>query len=475
MDKFDLIVIGSGAGMHIVSGAVEEGMRVALVEQGPLGGTCLNNGCIPSKMLIYPADVIRTIQSAKSVGVEASITGIDFKIMMKRMRSVVESGRKELERSIKVEKKVTLYSSSAEFIDNYTLKSGGKTLTAPKFVLVSGARAHLPSIPGLKEAGYLDNTSILNIDEIPKSIVIIGAGYTGCEYGNFLSAIGSDVTILGRSPQVLNNEDPEVCRIVKKVLSGDLKLLVRHEVIKVDVRDGKKIAFARNLADNSVNEFQADEILVAAGRISNSDILRPEKTGVKTDKQGWIKVNEYLETSKPGIWALGDAIGKHMFRHTANYEAELVWHNIVSTEKDRVDFHAVPHAVFTHPTVASVGLKESDAVAAGYKVLIGRASYIDVARGVAMDEENGFVKVVLEEETGKILGCTVVGSEAPELLMQVVYLMNAEYQDPEPLIKSQVIHPTLSEVIAKAFASLEHPGHFAKGLTTARKKKKVAE
>lgn len=460
MEKFDLIVIGSGAGMHIVSNAVEEGMRLALVEQGPLGGTCLNNGCIPSKILIYPADVIRAIQAAKSIGVEASITGIDLQRIVKRMRSVVESGRKKLERSVEVEKKVTLYRSSAEFIDNYTLKSGDKILTAPKIVLASGARALIPVIPGLKEAGYLDNTSILNIDEVPESIIIVGAGYIGCEYGHFLSAMGSDVTILGRSQQVLNNEDPEVCKSVKRVLSRDLKLLTGHEVIKVDVRDGKKIAFAKKQEDNQVYEFQAEEILVAAGRIPNSDILKPEKTGVKTDKQGWIKVNEYLETSKPGIWALGDAIGKHMFRHTANYEAELVWHNIVNPEKDKVDFHAVPHAVFTHPTVASVGLKESEAVAAGYKVLIGRARYTEVPKGIAMDEENGFVKIVLEEETGKILGGTVVGSEAPELVQQLVYLMNTEYQDPEPLISSQVIHPTISEVIAKAFSSLEHHEHF---------------
>lgn len=472
MDKFDLIVIGSGAGMHIVSSAIEEGMRVALVEHGPLGGTCLNSGCIPSKMLIYPADMIRAIQGSRSVGIEAGIDRTDFQLIMRRMRSVVESGRKKLERSIEAEKKVTLYRSSAEFIDNYTLESGNKTLTAPKIVLASGARANIPPIPGLKEAGYLDNSSLLNINDIPKSIIIIGAGYIGCEYGHFLSAMGSDVTILGRSPQVLNNEDPEVCRIVKKVLSGDLKLLVRHEVIKVDVRDGKKIAFARNLIDNSVYEFHADEILVAAGRISNSDILKPEKSGVKTDKQGWIKVNDYLETSKPGIWALGDAIGKHMFRHAANYEAELVWHNIMEPQKDKADFHAVPHAVFTHPTVASVGLKESDAVAAGHKILVGRARYKDVARGVAMDEENGLVKVVIEEETGKILGGTVVGSGAPELVQQLVYLMNAEYQDPEPLIKSQVIHPTISEVIAKAFASLGHPEHFVEGLDTASKKKK---
>lgn len=472
MDKFDLIVIGSGAGMHIVSSAIEEGMRVALVEHGPLGGTCLNSGCIPSKMLIYPADVIRTIQGSRSVGIEAGITRTDFQHIMRRMRSVVESGREKMERSIEAEKEVTVYRSSAEFIDNYTIKSGDKTLTAPKIVLASGARANIPPIPGLKEAGYLDNSSLLKISDIPKSIIIIGAGYIGCEYGHFLSAMGSDVTILGRSPQVLNNEDPEVCRIVKKVLSGGLKLLVRHEVIKVDVRDGKKIAFARNLVDNSVYEFQADEILVAAGRISNSDILKPDKSGVKTDKQGWIKVNEYLETSKPGIWALGDAIGKHMFRHAANYEAELVWHNIVETQKDKADFHAVPHAVFTHPTVASVGLKESDALAAGHKILIGRARYKDVAKGVAMDEQNGFVKVVIEEETGKILGGTVIGSGAPELVQQLVYLMNSEYQDPEPLIKSQVIHPTISEVIAKAFASLEHPEHFVGGLDTASKKKK---
>ena len=463
LDKFDLIVIGSGAGMHIVSSALEEGMKLALVEHGPLGGTCLNDGCVPSKMLIYPADVIRAVQSAKSVGVEASITGIDFQLIMKRMHSIVESRREKLERFIEAEERVTLYRSSAEFIDNYTLKSGDKTLTAPKIVLASGARALMPPIPGLLEAGYLDNTSILSIDEVPESIIIIGAGYIGCEYGHFLSALGADVTILGRSKQVLNNEDPEVCRCVKKVLSMDLKLLTGHEVNKVEVLDGKKIVFAKNLEDNKVYEFQAEEILVAAGRISNSDILKPEKTGVKTDKQGWIVVNEYLETSALGIWALGDAIGKHMFRHTANYEAVLVWHNIINEKKEKVDFHAVPHAVFTHPTVGGVGLKESEAISAGYKVLIGRAMYKEVAKGIAMNEENGFVKVVVEEETGKILGGAVVGPEAPELVQQIVYLMNAEYQDLELLIRSQVIHPTLSEVIVKAFSRLEHPEHFPEG------------
>jgi dihydrolipoamide dehydrogenase len=460
VDKFDLIVVGSGAGMHVVSNAVHEGMRVALVEQGPLGGTCLNNGCIPSKMLIYPADVIRTIQDAATIGVRAEIAVIDFPLIMSRMRSVVESGRKHLEWSIEAEEDVMWYRNTAEFIDNYTLKSGDKTITAPKIVIASGARALIPPIPGLKEAGYLDNSSVLNINKLPESLIIIGAGYIGCEYGHFFSAMGTKVTILGRSPQVLNHEDPEVCKIVKKVLSRDLKLLTSHEVMKVEVRDGEKIVSARKLDDNHVYEFKTEEILVAAGRRSNSDILKLEKTGVKMDKQGWVTVNEYLETNKPGIWALGDDIGKHMFRHTANYEAEVAWHNMTNAKKKKVDFHAVPHAVFTHPLMAGVGLKESDAVAAGYKVLIGRARYTEVAKGRAMAEQDGFVKVVVVKDSRKILGCSVVGSNAAELIQQVVYLMNTEYQDLEPLLKSEVIHPTISEVLVKAFASLEHAEHF---------------
>jgi dihydrolipoamide dehydrogenase len=183
--------------------------------------------------------------------------------------------------------------------------------------------------------------------------------------------------------------------------------------------------------------------------------------GVETDRHGWIKVNDYLETTKKGIWAFGDAIGKHMFRHTANYESRIVSHNLLNAdeveEKKKVDYHAVPRAVFTYPQVASVGMKEADALAAGLKVLVGRAKYLDVAKGLAMAEENGLAKVVLEEETGRILGASVVGPMAPELIQQVVFLMNTEHQDLQSLMKSQVIHPTISEVLVKAFLELESP------------------
>ena len=463
MDRFDLIVIGSGAGMGVVSNASQKGLRVALVDQGPTGGTCLNNGCIPSKLLIYPADTIRIMQHAYDVGVEGSLERVDFPRIMKRMHAVVDKARNDLEKSIEIDPKVTWYRTAAEFTGDYTLKAGDKTITAPKIVIATGGRSRVPPMSGLKEAGYLDNVSVLNLEEPPESLIIVGAGYIGCEYGHFFSSIGTDVTIIGRSQKVLDNEDPEICRIVKKILSQDMRVITSHEAVGVEVKDGKKVVFAHNKMDNKVYQFEADEILLAAGRIPNSDLLKPEKTGVETDDNGWIKVNEYLETTKKDIWAMGDAIGKYMFRHTANYEAEVVSHNILQAkrpeDREPADFHAVPHAVFTHPQVAGVGLKEADALTAGHKILVGRAKYTDVVKGITMAEEQGFVKVVVEEDTGKILGCFVAGSFAPELVQQVTYLMNTDYQDLMPMIKAQIIHPTISEVMAQAFANLEHPYH----------------
>ena len=218
-----------------------------------------------------------------------------------------------------------------------------------------------------------------------------------------------------------------------------------------------KVITAKDRATGNKVQFEAEEILEALGRTSNSDTLKPEKTGVEIDRKGWIRVNEYLETSKPGIWALGDAIGKHMFKHTANYEADIVWHNITSTEKEKADFHAVPHAVFTYPQVGAVGLTEAEARASRKNIMVGRAKYTNVAKGVAMAEDDSLVKAVVDGDTEKILGCSIVGSEAAILIQQVVLLMNCGNQDLEPLRRSQVIHPALSEVLIKAFSNLEYP------------------
>jgi len=447
----------------VASQAANEGMQVALLDQGPAGGTCLNNGCIPSKMLIYPADVIRTIQEAGAVGVHAEINEIDFPAIMSRMHKVVDKAQSNLEEALKAKENLTYFQERAEFIDDYVLQVGGKTITAPMIVIATGARSLVPPIPGLLETGFLDNVSLLQLKAPPQSLIIIGAGYIGCEFGHFFSAMGTKVTILGRGPQVLKGEDPDTAGLVQKVLSLYMRVVTGHEVVSVEKKGDKKVVSAKNMEDGSVQQFEADEILLAAGRRSNSDLLHPEKSGIETDRYGWIMVNEFLETGKKDIWAIGDAIGKHMFRHTANYESEVVSHNLLRAkdreDREAADYHAVPYAVFTHPQVAGVGMKEAEALAAGLKVLVGRAKYMDVAKGVAMAEEHGLVKVVLEEETGRILGATVVGPMASELVQQVVYLMNTEYQDLMPVIKSQVIHPTINEVLVRAFSELEHPIH----------------
>jgi mycothione reductase len=457
MDRFDLIVIGAGAGLHVASVAAKKGWEVALVDQGPLGGVCLNTGCTPSKILIYPADVVRNLEDAAAVGIEGKISRKDFQKIMNRMHFFVDDRRRRLEDAVRARKKITLYKETAEFVSDCVLKVGDKMLTAPKIVIASGARAMIPPLPGLKEAGYLDHATLLKLDEPPRSMIIIGAGFVGCEYGHFFSAMGTEVTILGRSAEVLNREDPEVCRIIKMALSRYMNVLTSHEAIEVKEEGNRKVVLARNRNDGKVYRFEADEILVATGRRSNADILNPNKTGVETDEHGWIKTNDYLETTRSGIWAIGDALGKNMFRHAAKYEAEVASHNILYAksreEMVKVDFHAVPHAVATHPAVAGVGLKEAEALAAGYKVLVGRVRYTDMVMGFAMDEENGFIKAVAEEETGRILGCSIVGAESSSLIQQVVYLMNKGNQDLMPMMQSEVIHPTLSELLVRAFSN----------------------
>jgi dihydrolipoamide dehydrogenase len=213
-------------------------------------------------------------------------------------------------------------------------------------------------------------------------------------------------------------------------------------------------------------KFTTDEIMVAAGRISNADLLKPGMTGVETDENGWIKVNDYLETTKAGIWALGDATGKHMFRHNANRESDVVWTNAFTDKKVAADHHAVPHAVFGYPEVASVGMTEAEAKAAGHQILVGRASYMAVTKGYAMNEPDSLVKVVVDRDNRKILGCHIVGTDASVLIHPIIYLMNTEDQTYLPLAKAQTIHPALNEALIQAFARMvppEHVHHHAEG------------
>jgi len=285
----------------------------------------------------------------------------------------------------------------------------------------------------------------------------LGGGYVGVEYAHFFSGIGTKTTLIQRPVTLLKNEEPEVSDLLKIELQKRLDLFTGYEAEEVKQEGSEIIVIAKNLADGSQKEFRAEALMIAVGRQSNSDLLKPERTGVKLDENGYIMVNNFLETGKKNIWAFGDAIGRYMFKHVANYEAGIAWHNSVHDHKAEVDYSSAPHAVFTDPQVASVGLKDAEAKQQGHKILVGKAFYKDTAMGAAMGFPEGFVKVIVENSTGKILGAHIIGPEASILIQEIINAMNTEDKSYEPIIRSMHIHPALSEVVQNAFEYLR-PG-----------------
>jgi dihydrolipoamide dehydrogenase len=454
MEKYDVLVVGSGSGMIVAAIAVNSGMKTALVESGPLGGTCLNRGCVPSKMLIYPADVVAMIQEAAKIGINASVNSIDFQNMMGRMHELVGEDVGRQTRAITSDPRIKWYKETGEFISDYTLKVGNETIKAEKIFIVSGARPEIPPIKGIQDVHYLTSDTVLQLEKPPNSMTIIGGGYIAAEYGHFFSIIGTKVTIIQRNPRLVPDEEPEISELLKEELSKRLEIYTNHEAVETKEKNGNKILVVRNRDDGSLKEFSAESLLVAVGRVPNSDILKPEKTGVDLDKRGFIKVNEYLETRKKNIWAFGDAIGKQMFKHIANYEAQVAWHNALHEHKIKMDYSAAPHAVFTHPQIASVGLKEAEAKQQGYKILVGTAQFRDTAQGAAMGKPKGFVKVILEQKTGRILGGHIIGPFASMLIQEITNAMSTGDRSFTPIMRGMHIHPAMSEVVQSAFANI---------------------
>jgi mycothione reductase len=454
MERFDVLVIGSGSGMLIASTAVGSGLKTAVVENGPMGGTCLNRGCVPSKMLIHPADVVSTIKDAQRLGVNATVNSIDFQNIMSRMRNLVNGDSSAQAQAVQATSGLTWFKEKGKFTSDYTMQVGEHAVTAGRIFIVSGARPGIPPVKGIEKVGYLTSDTVLELETPPKSILIIGGGYIGVEYGHFFSGIGVKTTVIQRPLRLLPEEEPEISDLLKTELEQRMTIYAGFEVVSAKQEGTVKTVVARNREDNSLKEFTAEALMVAAGRVPNSDLLKPEKTGVKLDERGYIKVNEYLETSKRNIWAFGDAIGKEMFKHVANYEASIAWHNAVHEHKVAIDYSAAPHAVFTHPQVASVGLKEAEAKQQGYKILVGKAFYKDTAMGGAMGEPEGFVKVVVERESGKLLGGHIIGAEASVLIQEIVNAMVTESKSYAPIMHAIHIHPALSEVVQNAFGNL---------------------
>jgi len=396
------------------------------------------------------------IRESGKFGISAQITAVDFPFIMERMRTHVAKSRDRMKEALEKTEDFDFYGGEAQFTGDRALEVNGKTVKGKAIFIAAGARPLIPAVKGIESVEYLTNESALRLAELPKSMVIIGGGYIAAEFAHFFEAMGTTVTIIQRNKRLVPDEEPEVSELLRTALSRRMKVHVDTEVTEVK-QTGKVVTVtAKERGSGRQLEFTASHLLVAAGRRPNSDNLMVANTGVTVNEKGYIVVDEFYETSKKGIWAFGDIIGKKMFRHSANHEAELVWHNAIHGKKSRMNYLTVPHAVFSYPEVASVGLSEVEAVKLMGKqeVLVGKAMYTDVARGEAMMEQEGFAKAIVHRKTGKVLGYHIIGPQASILIQEVVNAMAAD-GNIWSVAKGMHIHPALPEVVLKAFGKLE--------------------
>ena len=459
MKHYDCIAIGTGSAMNIVEALLNSHPEksIAVIDKDEPGGICLTRACIPSKLLVYPAEVLRQVEEARNHGIDVDIKGVDFKGIMERMRRTVSGEIAEIEESLKESEGIDYYRAVAEFTGPRSLQVGDAEISGDMILLCTGSRPKIPEVQGLEETGYLTSDTVLDIQEPPERLIILGGGYVAAEYGHFFSAMGTKVTILGRNPQFLPGEEPEISAAARQKMAETMDIRTGLEVVQASRPDSGGVTIrARSRETGEETELEADALLVAAGRAPNTDLLRTDRAGLKTDDHGWLIVDERLETSIPNIWAFGDATGKHLFKHVANYESRVVYANAVLGESVTAQYHAVPHAIFTCPEIAAVGLREAEAVdlLGQERVLVGMQPFSETARGQAMGLENCFLKVILEDSTYRILGAHIIGPQASILIQELITLMYTDDRSPAPIEEGMHIHPSLSEVVERVLANL---------------------
>jgi mycothione reductase len=378
---------------------------------------------------------------------------IDFPAIMDRMKATINESRTWMKNEIASSEGLDFYNDEARFVDDYTLKVGKETVRGRKIFIATGARPLIPTLKGLNKINYLTNENLLDLREKPESIIIIGGGYIGVEYAHFFASLGTRVTVVQRQSRLLANEEPEIADHLKEELSKRMDILTNWETVEVWEKKGVYTVILKNLETGYEKAISGATLLVAAGRVSNADLLDVHKTGVTMNRANYIDVDDTLQTSRANIWALGDSIGRQMFTHAGDMMQRVAWRNATSRKKISFDFSLVPHAVFTRPQIASLGLTQEQA-AKSHEILVGRANYSDVVMGDAMMEGKSFAKAIVEKKTEKILGFHIIGPEAAILIQEVVNAM-ARGGDVKSITDNMHIFPALSEIIPETLNNLE--------------------
>ncbi|WP_435186481.1 dihydrolipoyl dehydrogenase [Halobellus sp. EA9] len=469
MNDVDFLVVGSGSGLDVANAAANRGQSVAVVEKGPLGGTCLNRGCIPSKMLLYHADVLETIDRAGEFHIDAEVADVEFAEIVREVNEEVQADAASIRDGLRSSSRHDLYKGEGRFVDDRTVEvvSGadeGAKIRAETVLIAAGTRPAVPDVDGIDEVDFLTSTEALQLETPPDHLVIVGGGYIAAELGHFFGTFGSDVTIVGRRPNLLPEADAEIAEAFTERYADRFTLHTGHAATAVSERDGAVTLEARPyeygpdggaVGDESVT-VTGDELLVAAGRTPNTDLLNLDATGVETDGRGFVETDEYLRTTADGVWALGDIVGEYLLKHSANHEAQAVARNLFGDELQPVDYTAMPFAVFASPEVAGVGAREEELREADREYATRTYQYDQTARGSAM-KADGFLKAIIDLD-GQILGCHIIGPEAADLIQEVVVAMTAGSGTVQDIRESVHIHPALSEVVQRGFS-----GQFSRG------------
>ncbi|HEX8836797.1 MAG TPA: mercuric reductase [Candidatus Acidoferrum sp.] len=442
--KYDAIVIGSGqAGNPLCYHLADRGWSVALVEERNLGGTCINVGCTPTKTMVHRAQVAHYARNAARWGVRVSGVAVDLAKIVAQKDEVVLSFRGGLERRVDERKNLRLYRTRARFVAPHQVQVGEEIIESEKIFINTGGRPGIPAIPGLRDLPFLTNESIMQLTTIPEHLLILGGGYIGLEFGQMFRRYGSRVTIIHSGAQIVPREDPEIAAELQKALEGEgLEFVLNARTEAVRGKDGRITLTARVAA--GALELNGSHLLVATGRVPNTDDLSLEKAGIATSKDGSVKVNARLETNVPGVWALGDCKGGPAFTHISYNDFQIVYGNLVEGKNLSTENRLVPYCVFTDPQLGGVGITEKEARLRGYPLKIGRCPMSYVARAIERGETAGLMKIVVDASNDRILGASILASEGGELVQILGAVMLAN--QPYTLLKGAVyIHPTLAE------------------------------
>jgi pyruvate/2-oxoglutarate dehydrogenase complex dihydrolipoamide dehydrogenase (E3) component len=456
MSRYDAIIIGAGqAGPSLTDRLARAGMRVAIIERGRFGGTCVNNGCTPTKTLIASAHVAHQARRAADYGLQVGAVKVDMARVKARKDAVVEGSRSSLEQWLRSLANVTVYQGQARFVDAHTVKVGSDALEAERVFIDVGGRPSVPNMPGVDQVSYLTSESMMDIDFVPEHLIVIGGSYVGLEFGQMYRRFGSRVTIVEMAPRLIGREDPEVSDAVKDILAAeDIQIRLDAKCIALEAaKEGITIKLECSSGPETVT---GSHVLLAVGRTPNTNDLGLPEAGIEIDARGYIRVDDMLKTSAANVYALGDCNGRGAFTHTAYNDYEIVADNLLNGTHRKVTDRIAIYGLFTDPPLGRLGLSETEARHAGHDLLVARMPMSAVARAREKGETQGFMKMVVDAKTQRLLGAAILGVEGDEAVQTLVDAMYAQL--PYTAVTHGVrIHPTVSELVPTVLEELRSP------------------